>query len=83
MPGILIQWMLIILLLNDNSNENSVTFLTISYQHDKESVVVEKIMNKWVFVIKYIFISIPGMLFFYFPLNIASTTLSIDFKFHR
>ena len=42
MPGILMQWMLRILLLNDNSNKNSVNFVPISYLHDKESVVNEK-----------------------------------------
>ena len=42
MPGILIQWMLRILVLNDNSNNNNDNFGPISYLHDKESVVNEK-----------------------------------------
>ena len=74
--------MIRILFSNGNFIKKVLIFVPTSYLHDKESVVNENKMNDWVFLRKYIIISIPGMFFFYFPLKIVSNTFSIDFKFH-
>ena len=71
-----------ILFSNGNFIKKVLIFVSTPYLHDKESVVNEKNMNNWVFVRKYIIISVPGMFFLNFPLKIVSNTFSIDFKFH-
>ena len=66
MPGILIQWMLRILVLNDNSNNNNDNFVPISCLHDKESVVNEKNYGYLFFCEKKHFYFHTGHVFFLF-----------------